>query len=187
MDDSSFIWIHWLKCYAAAGFNHVACQSFCQRLQSFFAFFTEVAAVDGNTHIVAIDSIDCKACKILDCIDSFAAASNNKAQIIAFEGNVEVVAILACLCSEVLHTHCLEDRGYILNSNCLFILFFYKYPNLCRIGFQSEQCFFRQINNFEFYLFSGNIHLLTCFFDCQFNCFSCCNDFFQTDTSSDNQ
>ena len=186
MDDSSLVWIHRLQGHAATALDYIACQTSCQRFQGLFPLFTEVAAVNGDSHIITVQTVDRQACQILDCIDGLAASADHKAQIVALEGDIQVLSVAVCLCGKVLRTHRLQNSSDVLHCHFLFI-FLYKNADLCRICLQSEQSFFRQVDDFKLYLLPCRLQLSACLFNCKIHRFTGCNNLFQTDTSSDNQ
>ena len=133
MDDSSFIRVHRLQGDTAAAADHVARQALGQRLECLFTLLAEVAAVDGDAHVVPIQAVDGKAGQVLDGVDGLAAAADDKAEVVALQGDVQVLPFQAWGSAEGLRAHRPEDGGDIFHRHLCLVLFD-KDTNLCRVG-----------------------------------------------------
>ena len=130
MNDSSLIWVHWLKYNWLSCLLNLVGNSSCKILQSLLAASAVIFCIKLHPDIIGLALVYNKACKVLQGVKGLSSLTDQDSHILSFKCNLKASVICVVFGSD-LHFAKIHGCKYIAKEcNCSVLNVF----NLSRIG-----------------------------------------------------
>ena len=162
MDDAALVRVHGLEGAIAARLDRLVCDLFAEHFQGVLALLAVIADIKRNAEVRILNVVGHQAGQILERVERLPAVPDDKAHVLAGQGDQSAALLLLDVELHVGQPHIGEDVLQILRRSICGAVFDIG-AHLCGIAPKKTECLFHgHFQNLEFCLVGLHAQLLAC-------------------------